>query len=66
MEIALAQSLVHQLDDMDPAREWGKITKMPTTNRNLKAAALENLIRQRAAVLQLDPRTFIRQLTMFA
>jgi hypothetical protein len=65
MEIALAQSLVHQLDDMDPAREWGKITKMPTATRTLKGAALENLIRQRAALLKLDPSSFIRQLTMF-
>jgi hypothetical protein len=67
MEIALAQSLVHQLDDMDPAREWGKISKMPTAvDRSLKHASLENLIRQRAAVLKLDPNTFIRQLSLFS
>lgn len=66
MEIALAQSLVHQLDDIDPAREWSKITKLPTATRNLKTAALENLVRQRAAVLKLDPTTFIRQLSLLA
>lgn len=67
MEIALAQSLVHQLDDMDPAREWGKISKLPAANeRSLKHAALENLIRQRAAVLKADPSAIIRQLYMFS
>jgi hypothetical protein len=65
MEVALAQSLVHQLDDMEPAREWSKITKLPTGGRNLTATALENLARQRALLLKLDPNTFIRQLTFF-
>ncbi|MHB8974289.1 MAG: DEAD/DEAH box helicase family protein [Pirellulaceae bacterium] len=66
MEIALAQSLVHQIDDMDPAREWGKITKMPTANRTMQTATLENLLRQRAAMLKLNPNTFIRQQFLFA
>lgn len=63
MEIALAQSLVDRLDDMDPAREWGKISKMPTQTRTLQV--LETLIRQEAALANVDPTTFIEQLYLF-
>jgi len=67
MEIALAQSLVSQLDDMEPSREWGKITKMPVGNRKLTGAALENLSRQRMQLdASLDPATFCHQLAFFS